>query len=207
MTWPEIVSIARQATASISWQEALGFVTGAICVWLLVKENIWTWPIGIANNVFSIVVFYRARLFGDMSLQFIFVAVSLYGWWHWLHPDDLHRGEVKVGRISFWPAVILSAISALAIIMLAQGLRRIPGTTPWPDATTTCLSVTAIFMQSRKWIENWWIWIAVDVISIALYFYKHIPLFALLYAVFMVMCIIGLRQWHRDLAQAKPATA
>lgn len=207
MTWPEIVSAARQATASISWQEALGFVTGAVCVWLLVKENIWTWPIGIANNVFSIAVFYRAQLFGDMSLQFFFIAVSVYGWWHWLHPDDRHRGEVKVSQISPRSAVILSVLTALATIATVTGLRHIPRTTPWPDATTTCLSVAAQFMQSRKWVENWWVWIAVDAISILLYLYKGLRLFALLYAVFMVMCIIGLRQWQRDLAQARPATA
>jgi nicotinamide mononucleotide transporter len=191
----------------VTWPEILGFITGAICVWLLVRQNIWTWPTGIANNILSIVVFYRARLFGDMSLQFFFIGVSLYGWWHWLHPDDRHRGEVAVARIPARSTLVLSVIAAIAIIALVQGLRRIPGTTPWPDATTTCLSLAAIFMQSRKWIENWWVWITVDVLSIGLYIYKHLWLFSLLYAVFMVMCIIGLRQWRRDLAHAETAAA
>jgi nicotinamide mononucleotide transporter len=189
----------------VSLPEVLGFITGAACVWLLVKQNIWTWPTGIANNILSIVVFYRARLYGDMSLQFFFIAVSVYGWWHWLHPDDRHRGEVRVGTIPLKATMILSAITAAAIVLLVQGLRTIPGTTPWPDAITTCLSITAQFMQSRKWIENWWIWIAVDVLSIALYLYKGLPLYALLYAVFMVMCIAGLIEWRSDLTEARQA--
>jgi nicotinamide mononucleotide transporter len=189
----------------VSIAELLGFITGAACVWLLVKQNIWTWPTGIANNILSIVVFYRARLFGDMTLQFFFIAVSIYGWWHWLHPDDRHRDQVEVSRIPNRAALILSALTAVAIIVLVQGLRRIPGTTPLPDATTTCLSLAAQFMQSRKWIENWWIWIAVDVLSVGLYVYKGLLLFALLYAVFMAMCIAGLLEWRSDLALARQA--
>ena len=195
--------LARSAHLSIA--ELLGFITGAICVWLLVKQNIWTWPTGIANNILSIVVFYRARLFGDMGLQFFFIAVSIYGWWHWLHPDDRHRGEVKVQRISARSATVLIIVTAAATTLLVQGLRTIPGTTPWPDASTTCMSLAAQFMQSRKWIENWWVWIAVDVISIGLYVYKGIGLFALLYAVFLGMCIAGLIAWQRDLRRLETA--
>jgi nicotinamide mononucleotide transporter len=189
----------------VSIAEVLGFITGAVCVWLLVKQNIWTWPTGIANNILSIIVFYRARLFGDMSLQFFFIAVSIYGWWHWLHPDDRHRGKTKVSRIQFQAAAVLSVVTAVAIVLLVHGLRRIPGTTPWPDATTTCLSLSAQFMQSHKWIENWWVWIAVDILSVGLYIYKGLLLFALLYAVFMAMCIAGLLEWRSDLAHARRA--
>lgn len=195
---------ARSAHLSIA--ELLGFITGAVCVWLLVKQNIWTWPTGIANNILSIVVFYRARLFGDMSLQFFFIAVSIYGWWHWLHPDDRHRGEVKVTRIPVKATIVLVALTAAATYILVQGLRKIPGTTPWPDASTTCMSLAAQFMQSRKWIENWAVWIAVDVISIALYIYKGLGLFALLYAVFLAMCIAGLVEWRRDLRRSEMAS-
>jgi nicotinamide mononucleotide transporter len=92
--------------------------------------------------------------------------------------------------------------------VLALALHRFTDTNvPWWDASTTALSLLAMFMQSRKWIENWWLWIAADLLYIGLYAYKHLYITTLLYAVFMVMCIIGLRQWQRDLAQAETAAA
>jgi nicotinamide mononucleotide transporter len=192
----------------VTWPEILGFITGAICVWLLVKQNIWTWPTGIANNLIYIAIFYRSKIYGDMALQFFYVAVSLYGWWHWLHPDEVHRGTVKVSRIGPRPAATVAVIGLAATMFLAFTLRRFTDSNvPWWDASTTSLSLLAMFMQSRKWIENWWLWIVADVLYIGLYIYKHLYITTLLYAVFMVMCIIGLWQWRRDLAQAKPATA
>ena len=191
--------------APLTPAEVFGFITGAACVWLLVKQNIWTWPTGIANNILSIIVFHRAHLYGDMSLQFFFIAISIYGWWHWLHPDDRHRGEVKVGRTPWKAAMILFAVTALAIAIVMSGLRRLPGTVPFLDASTTCMSLTAQFMQSRKWIENWWVWIAVDVLSVGLYLYKGLALYALLYAVFMGMCIAGLFEWRGNLRAQQAA--
>lgn len=183
----------------LSFAEILGFITGAACVWLLVKQNIWTWPLGIANNIFYITLFFRAKLYGDMGLQFFYIAISIYGWWHWLHPDDIHRGQLRVHRIGAQAATMVTAAVAIATVILALTLRRFTDSTvPWLDGTTTSLSLAAQFMQSRKWIENWWVWIAADVIYIGLYIYKQLYLTALLYAVFMVMCIIGLRQWSHD---------
>jgi len=192
----------------VTWPEILGFITGAICVWLLVKQNIWTWPTGIANNLIYIAIFFRSKIYGDMALQFFYIAVSIYGWWHWLHPDEVHRGSVKISRIAARPAVILTVIGVAVTIVLAITLHRFTDTNvPWWDASTTALSLLAIFMQSRKWIENWWLWITADVLYIGLYTYKQLYITTLLYAVFMVMCIIGLRQWQRDLTQAETAAA
>src|ERR1041384_4761155 len=67
-----------------NWQELAGSLTGALCVWLLIKQNIWNWPVGIANNIFYIVIFYKSGLFADMGVQFVYIAVAIYGWWNWL---------------------------------------------------------------------------------------------------------------------------
>jgi nicotinamide mononucleotide transporter len=180
--------------------ELLGFLTGAACVWLLVKQNIWTWPAGIANNLIYIAIFYHSKLYGDMSLQFFYVAISLYGWWHWLHPDEVHRGTVEVSRIGTRAALMMAASTIMGVILFAFALRRFTDSNvPWIDGTTTSLSVSAQFMQSRKWIENWWVWITADAIYLGLYIYKHLYITTLLYAVFMAMCFAGLMQWKRDL--------
>ena len=186
----------------MSLAEVFGFITGAACVWLLVKQNIWTWPTGIASQLIYIFIFFHSKLYGDMALQFFFIAISLYGWWHWLHPDDVHRGELGVQRITGAAFTVVAIVTAAIITVIALGLRRFTDSNvPWLDATTTSLSLSAQFMQSKKWIENWWFWIAADVIYIGLYIYKHLFITALLYAVFMAMCIAGLLEWRRDLTR------
>src|SRR5882724_2106373 len=83
-----------------NWTEILGFVTGAVCVWLLVKENIWTWPTGIANNIFYIFIFLHSGLYADMGLQFVYIAIAIYGWWNWLHGGK-NRSALTVNHASF----------------------------------------------------------------------------------------------------------
>ena len=180
--------------------EILGFLTGAVCVWLLVKQNIWTWPVGIANNVFFIVLFFHSKLYGDMSLQFVFIAISIYGWWNWLHggKDD---AELKIARTGSTMSVILLLATAGATAAIDWFLRHFtPSTTPFLDALTTALSLTAIFMQSRKLIENWVIWILADLFYLGLYTYKGLYFTTALYVIFMIMCGIGLMEWRRAYA-------
>src|SRR3954468_24008107 len=170
---------------SISISELMGFITGAACVWLLVKQSIWNWPASIANFIFFIILFYRSGLYGDMALQFIYIGVSLYGWWNWLHGGAGSR-ELSVGQIGRDWSLALLAATILMVVLFHELLHRFtPSTVPWLDAVTTSLSLAAIFMQSRKWIENWWVWIAADVIYIGLYLYKELRLTAFLYLIFI----------------------
>ena len=192
---------------SISLTELLGFITGAACVWLLVKQSIWNWPVSIANFIFSIVLFYNSRLYGDMSLQFVFIIVSLYGWWNWVYGAK-DRAELPVTRVASAAMMVLLAATVVMTLVFHYVLQTYtPSTTPWPDAVTTALSLTAIYMQSRKWIENWVVWIIADVLYIGLYIYKHLNLYAVLYVLFMGMCVAGYVEWRKSLgAAAAPET-
>ncbi len=187
----------------MSLTEILGFVTGALCVWLLARQNIWNWPIGIANNLFYIAVFLKSGLYGDAGLQVIFAILNAYGWWNWLHPS-LSRGEVPVTRTarSTWgwliPATMLGA-AALAIFLA----RFTDSTVPKWDGLTTALSLAATYGQTKKLLESWWIWIAADVIYIPLYLYKGLWLTSVLYAIFLILCIIGLREWMRAIGKQR----
>jgi len=181
----------------ISPTELLVFITGAICVWLLVKENIWNWPAAIANQILCIVLFYRSSLYGDAGLQFVFIAVSVYGWWNWLHGGQNHS-ELHVGRTDSAGLCGYGLITAVLTAVIYFVLRRFtPSNVPFSDGLTTAMSLTALYMQTRKLIENWWLWIAADVFYIFLYCYKGLYLTAFLYLIFMVMCIAGLREWER----------
>ena len=188
--------------------EVAGFVTGAFCVWLLIKENIWNWPVAIANQVLSLVLFYRSSLYGDAGLQVVFIAVSLYGWWNWLYGGEGHS-ELTVSRADLTGWLKYCVATAVLTGILYYLLRRFtPSNVPFSDGLTTALSLTALYMQTRKVIENWWFWIAADVFYLFLYGYKRLYLYVVLYVIFMVMCIAGLREWERTFrARQIPAVA
>ncbi|TAM52079.1 MAG: nicotinamide riboside transporter PnuC [Acidobacteria bacterium] len=194
-----LIALSAAKMAPLGLTEVLGFVTGAWCVWLLVEENVWTWPIGIANNAFYVVVFFRARLFADMSLQVVYIVLSILGWYLWLHGGS-GRSRLAVQRTRWRDGVVI----AFAVVVLTfaghRFLRTIHDSAPFLDALTTSMSLAAQYMLTRKLIENWYLWIAVDVIYIGLYASRSLPLTAVLYAIFLAMCIAGLFEWRRSLA-------
>jgi nicotinamide mononucleotide transporter len=180
-----------------NWQELAGSVTGALCVWLLIRQNIWNWPIGIANNIFYVIVFYKFGLYADSGLQFVYIAIAFYGWWNWLH-GGVNHSELKVNRVSASGLLGYAVMAATETLVLYWLLRRFtPSTVPFADALTTALFLTAQYMMSRKLVENWWFWIIGDVLVIGLYIYKHLYLTSGLYVVFLALSIAGLLEWWR----------
>jgi nicotinamide mononucleotide transporter len=186
--------------------EALGFVTGGACVWLGVKQNVWNWPIGIANNAFYVVVFLQARLFADMSLQVAFALLGAYGWYAWIRRNARDE-KLAVTRTPIVAWVIAGMAVTIVTAVLTRYLSHVNDAAPFLDALTTALSLGAQYLMTRKYLECWWIWIAVDVVSVGLYAYKHLELTALLYALFMAMCVVGLRDWKASLSTSRPAAA
>jgi len=181
--------------------EALGFITGALCVWLLARQIIWNWPIGIANNALYLIVFLRSGLYGDAGLQLVYMLLGAYGWWTWLRATP-GQAELPVTRASGGTWAWLIPATGVAAIALAFFLARFTDSTvPGWDGSTTALSLAAIFGQSRKYVESWWMWIAADVIYIPLYIYKNLWLTSVLYLVYLILCVIGLREWRRALGE------
>jgi nicotinamide mononucleotide transporter len=177
--------------------EIFGVLAGAVCVLLAAKENILTWPIGIVNNVLFFVMFWRNKLYADSTLQIFYIAISIYGWWRWSHAED-GVGTQKVrstSRIVAWVLVFLSAAGWVAVYQILHHFTD--SNVPVVDALVTTLSLAAQYMAGRKMIENWIVWIVVDVISIALYIYKHLYLTSLLSAAFIVMCVMGYQAWRQ----------
>lgn len=185
-----------------SFTEVFGFITGAACVALLVRQNIWNWPLGIANNLVFIVLFYRTGLYADVGLQGFYIAISLYGWWHWLHGGRAH-GKLAVSRIQPLTGFLLALAVAGLTASLAWLLRRYTNSTvPVLDSLITSLSLVAQFMMTRKWIENWPVWIAANCLSVGLLIYKGLYLASALYVVYQALCVMGLLEWRRALKTA-----
>lgn len=179
--------------------EALGFATGAACVWLVTRGNIWNWPIGLANNIFFAVLFWRTRLFADFGLQGVYFALGLWGWWHWLHGGANHS-RLTASRTHRWEWLAIALFLTLGTWGLRELLIAVNGAAPFWDAITTTLCLAAQYLLCRKRIENWWLWITADIIYVPLYLSRHLPLTAILYAGFIGLCIIGLIRWKRELA-------
>jgi nicotinamide mononucleotide transporter len=183
---------------AIGVAEAWGFVTGGVCVWLVVREHLWNWPVGLANNLFFFVLFLRGRLYADMSLQIVYLGLGVYGWLNWIFGGRNHTA-LKISRTSRaeWVALIV------AIPICTWGMHDLliafNDAAPLWDALTTVLSLAAQYLLCRKRFENWWFWIAADVIYIPLYFSRKLPLTAVLYAVFLAMCLVGVKEWARSL--------
>ena len=181
---------------SIGLTEAWGFVTGGICVWLVVREHLWNWPIGLANNILFFVLFLRGRLYADMGLQVVYFGLGIYGWWQWLRGGEKHSA-LRISRASRAEWAVLLAAVPLGTLGLREILLAVNGAAPFWDALTTVLSLAAQYLLCRKRFENWWFWMAADIIYIPLYLSRHLPLTAALYAVFLVMCLAGVREWWR----------
>jgi nicotinamide mononucleotide transporter len=179
--------------------EVFGFVTGASCVALLVRQNIWNWPVGILNNLAFSLLFFRTGLYADVGLQGFYIVISVYGWWSWLHGGRGH-GALRVSRVPPPMALVLALGVGLITALLTWLLRRYTNSTvPVLDSLITALSLVAQFMMTRKWVENWAVWITANCLSVGLLIYKGLYVTAALYLVYQVLCTMGWVEWHRAL--------
>lgn len=202
LDWLNSPALVLWATP-MSVAEVLGFLTGILCVWLAARNHIWNFPFGIANNLLLMLLFFRGRLFADAALQVMFMALALRGWWQWAQHGTQPPRPISQLDITQLRVPILCSLLAIPVMTLALTLAK--GSVPVFDASITALSVVAQWLLNRRVLQNWWWWIAVDVISIPVYLYKGLYLIALLYAVFLVLCIHGYRIWRANL-QISPST-
>lgn len=181
--------------------EIAGVLTGVVAVWLTTRQNPWCWPIGLVNVLLFTVVFFRAKLYADAGLQVVYAVLCVYGWWAWLRGGS--GGEaLKVARTPVRVAVLCLLAGTLAAAALGLTLRhRTDASFPFWDSGTTSGSLVAQFLQTRKWIENWIVWIVVDTVYIGIYLAKDLRLTAGLYAGFLVLAVLGWRSWSRSLAE------
>lgn len=193
--------------ANVSWAELIGDVSGAACVWLVARQNLWNWPIGLVNNVFWCALFWVAKLYADSVLQLVFFALGVYGWWTWVFGGAGGvRDVLPVTRTPAGEWLWLGVATTLATIAVAWWLAtHTDSPVPAWDASVLSLSLAATYGQARKRIESWWVWIAVDVMSVPLYVSRALYPTALLYFVFGCMCVKGLVDWWRTLPLALEA--
>lgn len=192
----------------MNWVELVAAALGLANVALVVRRSIWNYPFGIAMVSLYFFVFAEAKLYSDALLQIFFLAIQLYGWWNWRHAqsDDGIRVERLSGQERLAWLVCAGAASSLWGPAMA---RWTDAALPVADAFIAGLSVSAQCLQSLRKVESWVLWIAVDLLAIAVYAMRGLYVTVGLYAVFLVMCVFGLIGWLRKLragrAEAMPA--
>lgn len=181
--------------------EAIGFATGLLSVWLAQRLHVATWPASLVSVACFAFLFYDARLYAAATLQLGIAVLGLYGWRRWAHA----RREQGV-NVTMATTRELAAGIALAAAATTGGAwllaTRTDSPLPWPDAAVLALSLLAIWQQARGRLQCWWTWIAVDLVSIPLYASRGLPLTALLYVLFLLLCIAGWRRWRRRMLAA-----
>ncbi|MBA2707739.1 MAG: nicotinamide mononucleotide transporter [Gemmatimonadaceae bacterium] len=174
---------------------AAGF--GVISVYLSVRQNIWSWPTAIVSVGMYTLVFYRSRLYADMGLQVVYVVLSLYGWYQWLYGGS-NRTELKVSRTGRRVAFVLFAAVLTSAAILGTLLHRhTDAAIPYVDSVTTSTSLAAQWMMTRKLVENWLVWAAVDVVYIAMFINRSLHVTAILYAAYLVLSAVGYFKWRQ----------
>jgi nicotinamide mononucleotide transporter len=178
----------------VSISELLGFITGAWCVWLTVKAKVLNFPVGIANSFFFLLLFLNAGLYADSALQIVYIVLGFFGWYAWLKFGP-QKTELEV--TSSWRWLAWGAVGSVAMTAgLWPILLSVHDIAPFLDALTTGLSLSAQTLLSFKKFQNWFLWIAADLIYIPLYVSKGLALTSGVYIIFLCMCFAGIKQWR-----------
>lgn len=204
MNWIDInYTFVTIAGYPLSYVEFVGTIAGLLCVWLAAKAHIWTWPIGLVNVACFFAIFYQIQLYSDMFLQAYFFVVSIYGWinWHRQRQADKISVTFITNRQRMKLVFIIVASTALVglgiqnLHLLLPAIFQQPASYPYLDTFVAILSVIATILMAQRKIENWALWILVDVISVGLYAQKQVLFIALEYAILLGLATWGLFNW------------
>jgi nicotinamide mononucleotide transporter len=199
---PDIFTAAFQLWGSpVTWLELVAVVLALAMVGCNIREIHWGWPLAIASSILYFLLFWRSKLYGDAGLQVFFAVVAFWGWFQWLRGRRPDGTALHVTRLTTRGRLL--AIAAAAVLWPATGLFLLTYTdtdVPWWDAFPTAVSLVGQYLLGRKYIENWAVWIVVNVVSVGLFVFKGLWLTAGLYLVFISLSVVGWRAWRARLA-------
>lgn len=184
------------------WTQVLGFITGAVCVFLAGRSNVWNYPIGIVNNVILFLVFLFAGLYAAAGLQIVFLAFGAHGWLRWTSRIERDPGYVVRTPRRTVPWLLICGVVGFGMLLWAL-TSFTDSQAAVPDAATTAASLVAQYMLNRKWLENWLVWIGVDIAFAGLSIVAGLWVIGALYLLFIGLAALGFRNWlHLERADA-----
>lgn len=194
----------------MSYLEFFGTLFNLACVILVIRKNIWTWPVGIVGVVLFGILFYQIQLYSDLVEQVYYFITGFYGWVLWSRIKNKNILGIKrsTSTETLWTIGIIVVGTAVLGYLMSNihvwfaDIFPEPASFPYVDAGTTVMSFAAQFLMAHKRLENWWLWIAVDVVAIVLYAVKGVMFVSLLYAIFLVLATNGYFVWRKELGHA-----
>lgn len=194
-TFRESITQFLFGTGLLEW---FGVFTGILCVWLAAKNNIWNWPIAIISVLIYIFIFFESKLYADMGLQFYFFVMNIYGWYYWSKHKENPEKERPIAMIT--KKEIFLSLIGVVIFTLALGFllhKNTDASFPFIDSFCTAVSLIAQIFLARRVIQNWLIWIFVDIIYVGVYFSKDLYATGLMYALYIVIATMGYFDWRK----------
>jgi nicotinamide mononucleotide transporter len=182
--------------------EVFAFISGIVNIYLLTRCSLWNWFFGVITVSLYAIIFFNTKLYADMSLQGIFLFFQFYGLYQWCYGTH-EKQLIGIQVINYSTCLSLILTTVILFVGISFFLRHnSDSTTVYADATITALSLIAQWMMSKKYLHHWILWIIIDVFSIGLYINKTLYLTALLYFVFMLLCIKGFFEWKGTLSKS-----
>jgi len=186
--------------------EMFAFVFGILGVWLTAKQNIWCWPVGLANVILSFFVFFFAKLYADVLLQIFYLVMTIYGWYEWLYGGE-KKTKLSIRRIKMNETFILISIGGVASMITGELFSRYTNAAlPYWDSLVAVWGVIATWAMARKILEHWIMWIVIDLICTIIYTYKGLYFFTALYFLFVILAVYGFIVWKKNYSN-QPAPA
>jgi nicotinamide mononucleotide transporter len=195
--------------------EPVGTALGLVVVWLLIRQNLWAWPLGVAYVFVSVTVLLEARLYANLALHGVgFLPLNLYGWYFWLYGTSAARasagdapaaaGEgLPVTHAGYPSLLVLTALCAAGTAILGTAFAiHTDAALPYWDNALFVGSLAAMWLTARKKIENWVFWFVINVVSVGVYWSQGLPLYAGLYFVYIAMAVAGWRAWKQSMDPA-----
>lgn len=188
----------------MTFAEIGAVILGLISVYLTTRQQVWCYPLGIISVFVYIFIFYEVKLYADMGLQVFFIVLQAYGWYEWLYGGKGHTTlKVSWASRSVYSINIIFILIATAI--LGWTLHKLTDASlPYIDSFLAVLSMSAQWMMAKKYIENWILWVAVNIGSIAMYSFKGLYFTTFLYAVYFGLAILGFWEWKKTLSTQTP---
>ena len=200
------MDIILQLINAVDPLEFVGLIIGLLYLYLEYKANIWLWPVGVVMPLVYIVIFYQSKFYADMGIYIYYFFASIYGWYIWSksikQTDEVVISHLPHNYIGKLAAIFLITFAAIAFVLI----RFTDSPVPYGDSFTTTLSILAMWMLAHKYIEQWLLWIVVNIVSTGLYFWKGLDTTAVLFIVYSIIPVFGYLKWKKMMVEQSKAT-